>query len=63
MKLFISLQIYKNFLLYIYKYLYKYRLKGVMVMDKMVLKTQEWLNITYGVDSRFNKIDENGNTG
>lgn len=32
-------------------------------MDKMVLKTQEWLNITYGVDSRFNKIDENGNTG
>lgn len=26
-------------------------------MDKMVLATQEWLNKTYGNDSRFNKLD------
>lgn len=32
-------------------------------MDKMVLETQKWLNETYGKDSRFKKIDENGKTG
>ena len=29
----------------------------------MVLKTQEWLNETYGNDSRFNRVDEDGATG
>ena len=32
-------------------------------MDVMVQKTQQWLNITYGDDSRFNRVDEDGNTG
>lgn len=32
-------------------------------MDKMVLETQKWLNETYGKDSRFKKVDENGKTG
>ena len=32
-------------------------------MDVMVLKTQEWLNETYGNDSRFNRVDEDGATG
>lgn len=32
-------------------------------MDTMVLKTQEWLNATYGNDSRFGSVPENGNTG
>ena len=32
-------------------------------MDKMVLETQKWLNETYGRDSRFKKVDENGKTG
>ena len=32
-------------------------------MDQMVLETQQWLNETYGKDSRFKKIDENGKTG
>lgn len=32
-------------------------------MDVMVLKTQEWLNRTYGNDSRYNRIKENGQTG
>lgn len=31
--------------------------------DSMVLKTQQWLNSTYGNDSRFVKVTENGNTG
>jgi peptidoglycan hydrolase-like protein with peptidoglycan-binding domain len=31
--------------------------------DPMVLATQQWLNATYGNDSRFNKIDEDGSTG
>lgn len=32
-------------------------------MDKMVVKTQEWLNSTYGNDSRFNKLVVDGKTG
>ncbi|MBL7576461.1 Peptidoglycan-binding (PGRP) domain of peptidoglycan hydrolases-containing protein [Peptoniphilus asaccharolyticus DSM 20463] len=32
-------------------------------MDQMVLETQKWLNETYGKDSRFKKVDENGKTG
>ena len=32
-------------------------------MDQMVLETQQWLNETYGKDSRFKKVDENGKTG
>lgn len=32
-------------------------------MDVMVLKTQEWLNNTYGGDPRFKKVAEDGNTG
>lgn len=31
--------------------------------DRMVLATQEWLNTTYGNDSRFVRVTENGNTG
>ncbi|OZG58843.1 peptidoglycan-binding protein [Bifidobacterium tissieri] len=31
--------------------------------DPMVLKTQHWLNNTYGGDSRYNRIIEDGNTG
>lgn len=31
--------------------------------DKMVLRTQQWLNQTYGGDSRFNKVAEDGQTG
>lgn len=31
--------------------------------DAMVLKTQKWLNATYGGDSRFVQVTENGNTG
>lgn len=29
----------------------------------MVLETQKWLNTTYGDDSRFERVMENGNTG
>ena len=32
-------------------------------MDEMVLATQKWLNETYGDDSRYNVIDEDGLTG
>jgi RHS repeat-associated protein len=32
-------------------------------MDEMVLETQQWLNKTYGNDSRFNRVSENGRTG
>lgn len=32
-------------------------------MDAMVLKVQKWLNDTYGQDSRFNRITEDGKTG
>lgn len=32
-------------------------------MDAMVLATQQWLNKTYGNDSRFNKVVEDGITG
>lgn len=31
--------------------------------DPLVLKTQQWLNSTYGNDSRYNVIEENGLTG
>lgn len=31
--------------------------------DEMVRKTQEWLNATYGNDSRFKKVPTNGQTG
>ncbi|PWG59249.1 glycoside hydrolase domain-containing protein [Bifidobacterium catulorum] len=31
--------------------------------DSMVLKTQKWLNRTYGGDSRYNRIAEDGVTG
>ena len=31
--------------------------------DPLVLKTQQWLNATYGSDSRYNVIAENGKTG
>ena len=30
--------------------------------DKMVLRTQQWLNQTYSGDSRFNKVAEDGQT-
>lgn len=32
-------------------------------IDEMVLMVQKWLNTTYGDDSRFNKVVENGKTG
>lgn len=32
-------------------------------MDVMVLKTQVWLNETYGNDSRFNRVAQDGATG
>lgn len=32
-------------------------------MDSMVLKTQQWLNATYGTDTRFNLLTEDGITG
>lgn len=32
-------------------------------MDLMVLETQQWLNKTYGNDSRFDKVEESGRTG
>lgn len=32
-------------------------------MDAMVLASQKWLNDTYGNDSRYNKIIEDGLTG
>ena len=32
-------------------------------MDVMVQATQKWLNETYGADTRFNKVDEDGQTG
>lgn len=32
-------------------------------MDKMVLETQQWLNKTYGNDSRFTRVEESGHTG
>ncbi|MBR2505320.1 MAG: DUF1906 domain-containing protein [Bacilli bacterium] len=32
-------------------------------MDEMVFRTQQWLNSTYGNDSRYNEIEENGKTG
>lgn len=31
--------------------------------DTYVLNTQKWLNSTYGKDSRYNIIEENGKTG
>ena len=31
--------------------------------DERVLQVQQWLNSTYGDDSRFNKVTENGKTG
>ena len=33
------------------------------MVDQMVLQTQRWLNNTYGNDSRFNTVAENGQTG
>ena len=33
------------------------------MVDQMVLQTQQWLNNTYGNDSRFNRVEENGQTG
>lgn len=32
-------------------------------IDEMVLRVQQWLNETYGNDSRFNRVNENGKTG
>lgn len=32
-------------------------------MDQMVLATQQWLNKTYGNDSRYNRVTEDGLTG
>ena len=32
-------------------------------MDQMVLATQQWLNNTYGNDSRYNRVTEDGITG
>lgn len=32
-------------------------------MDEMVLATQKWLNKTYGNDSRYNRVAEDGGTG
>ncbi|WP_100066032.1 glycoside hydrolase domain-containing protein [Miniphocaeibacter massiliensis] len=32
-------------------------------MDEMVLETQQWLNKTYGGDSRYKKVSEDGFTG
>ena len=32
-------------------------------MDQKVLEVQQWLNKTYGDDSRFKKVNENGQTG
>lgn len=32
-------------------------------MDSMVLATQRWLNRTYGGDSRYNEVEEDGVTG
>lgn len=32
-------------------------------MDQMVLETQQWLNKTYGSDSRYENVAENGKTG
>lgn len=29
-------------------------------MDQKVLEVQQWLNKTYGDDSRFKKVNENG---
>jgi hypothetical protein len=37
--------------------------KEKIKMDVMVLKVQKWLNDTYGQDSRFNRITEDGKTG
>lgn len=34
-----------------------------MAVDQMVLATQNWLNDTYGEDSRFELVPENGKTG
>lgn len=34
-----------------------------MAVDQMVLATQNWLNDTYGGDSRFELVPENGKTG
>ena len=31
--------------------------------DERVLQVQQWLNKTYGNDSRYNKITEDGKTG
>lgn len=33
-----------------------------MAVDQMVLATQNWLNDTYGGDSRFELVPENGKT-
>ena len=32
-------------------------------MDIMVLKSQQWMNDTYGGDSRYTKVAEDGATG
>lgn len=32
-------------------------------MDQMVLQTQQWLNKTYGDDTRYTKVKESGHTG
>ena len=34
-----------------------------VVGDPYVFYTQQWLNDTYGNDSRFNTVTENGKTG
>ncbi len=34
-----------------------------MAVDQMVLATQNWLNDTYGSDTRFEMVEENGKTG
>lgn len=33
------------------------------MVDQMVLQTQQWLNKTYGNDSRFKKVNPDGRTG
>ena len=33
------------------------------MVDQMVLQTQQWLNKTYGNDSRFKKVNPEARTG
>lgn len=40
-----------------------YLKKGDIAMDAMVLKSQQWMNNTYGGDSRYTKVTEDGLTG